>query len=268
MKLDSAAQSIDLFNGNILLGLKNGSIVEMAWSADGKAKPKTVMISHCDGETWGLEVCPTEGGETRLITSGDDNRILAYNPKTFEALCEGQVNDKKAKKKKGVRGGASSMSSMPANNQSRCVAYNPSNQHLAVADNTGVVTIRKVDWAEVDAGKAGALDNVIETLFKKDKNTEWIECMSYSPCGKYLAVGSHDNVIYVMEIKKADKYAKAEKLKGHSSFITSLDWSQDSANLRSVCGAYELLFFKDSGKKGFVRDPSGASNTVSTVWNS
>ena len=31
----AAPRSVDLFNGNILMGLKNGSIVEMTWSADG-----------------------------------------------------------------------------------------------------------------------------------------------------------------------------------------------------------------------------------------
>ena len=39
------------------------------------------MASHCDGEVWGMEVITTDGG-TRLITSSDDNRILAYNTKT------------------------------------------------------------------------------------------------------------------------------------------------------------------------------------------
>jgi hypothetical protein len=69
-----------MFNGVILLGLKNGSICELEWSADGSKKPNVVMTSHADGETWGLDVVTLENGETRVITSGDDNRILAYNP--------------------------------------------------------------------------------------------------------------------------------------------------------------------------------------------
>jgi len=64
-------------------------------------------------------------------------------------------------------------------------------------------------------------------------------------------------------------YAKSYSLKGHSSFITAFDWSQDSKYLRSVCGAYELLFWdlnKLKDKKG-CRDPSGASNTQKTIWS-
>jgi len=61
--------------------------------------------------------------------------------------------------------------------------------HLAVATNSGNVTIR-----EVMLKAAGNLDLVIATL--KDAK-EWIECMQYSPDGDKLAVGSHDNNIYI-----------------------------------------------------------------------
>jgi hypothetical protein len=109
---DAPARSIDLFGGAILLGLKNGSICQLPWSTDGSKAPTTVMTSHCDGETWGLCVCHVAEGETRIITSGDDNRLLCFNPKTFQVLAEGQVNDAvKAKKTKPGRGGASTMSS-------------------------------------------------------------------------------------------------------------------------------------------------------------
>jgi WD40 repeat protein len=189
---------------------------------------------------------------------------LAYNPQNHKTLCEGKVSDgsKKIKEKKGYRGGASSMSSQPANCQSRCVSYSAALGQLAVSDNKGVVTIRDVDFSAVDGGKAGALDNIKTTLFKTLKKAEWIETMVFSPNSKYLAVGSHDNTIYLLDTKTYNEKTM-KKLTGHSSFITSLDWSIDSSYLRSVCGAYELLFFNIGQKK---RDPSGASNTVETVW--
>jgi WD40 repeat protein len=84
--------------------------------------------------------------------------------------------------------------------------------------------------------------------------------MVYSPCGKWLAIGSHDNTIYLAD---TGFYKNHIKLLGHSSFITGIDWSIDSKWLRSVCGAYELLFFNIETKK---RDPYGASNTVDVIW--
>lgn len=134
---------------------------------------------------------------------------------------------------------------------------------MAVSNNKGIVTIRDIDWNAVDAGTPGALDNVTKTLCKKVKKAEWIEAMVYSPCKKYLAIGSHDNFIYVYDVKTYSD-SKAKKLTGHSSFITSIDWSIDSEYIRTNCGAYELLFFDI---KKFKRDPSGASNTIEKVWS-
>jgi len=107
-----------MFNGNILLGLKNGSICELPWSAAGTVKPNVVMTSHCDGEVWGLDIVTLADGSLRMLTSADDNRVLAYNPKTKVVLAEGIVNQpsaKKVKDKGGFKGGASSMSNLPAN---------------------------------------------------------------------------------------------------------------------------------------------------------
>lgn len=185
-----------MFNGNILLGLKNGSICELPWSAAGTVKPNVVMTSHCDGEVWGLDIVTLADGSLRMLTSADDNRVLAYNPKTKVVLAEGIVNQpsaKKVKDKGGFKGGASSMSNLPANQQSRCVVYNDTLKHLAVADNKGIVTIREIDWAAVDARTPGSLDVVKKTLFKEIKKAGWIEVMVFSPDSKHLAVGSHDD---------------------------------------------------------------------------
>jgi WD40 repeat protein len=117
IKCDAAPLSVDLFNGQLLLGLKNGSIVEMPYTADGKgAPPNVIMTSHCDGEVWGLDMIDIDGaGDIRILTSADDNRILAYKPKEHMALAEGKVADPPKKKPKGgYKGGASSMSSQPA----------------------------------------------------------------------------------------------------------------------------------------------------------
>jgi WD40 repeat protein len=64
------------------------------------------------------------------------------------------------------------------------------------------------------------------TLFtdaKMKPPARWIECMHYSPCEKFLAVGSHNSMIYILDVEK--KYAVKSSMKAHSAFITSLDWS-------------------------------------------
>lgn len=71
----------------MLCGLKNGDIITMTENT----QPKVIMQSHCEGETWGLEVIHLEGGEVRVLTSADDGRILAYNLKKRGNLAEGKV---------------------------------------------------------------------------------------------------------------------------------------------------------------------------------
>ena len=78
------------------MGLKNGSLVELPWTADGKGVPNVVMTSHCDGEVWGLDIVDIDGkGSLRIITSADDNRILTYDATTHKALAEGKVFEAK-----------------------------------------------------------------------------------------------------------------------------------------------------------------------------
>ena len=104
------------------------------------------------------------------------------------------------------------------------------------------------------------LDN-IKHLINNPK--EWIEAIEYNSDGTRIAVGSHDNKIYVYNVTDDCKYKPFTALKGHSSYITALDWSLDNSYIRSTCGAYELLFFAVDSKK---QDPSGASNTVDVEW--
>jgi len=49
----------------------------------------------------------------------------------------------------------------------------------------------------------------------------------------------------------------------HNSFITAFDWSADSTYIRTVCGAYEKLYFNIVDK---THDSAGLSNTKDAVW--
>ena len=97
----------------------------------------------------------------------------------------GKIGDKKGPM---LKRGASTMSTLPPNQCSRAVAYNPINGHIAVGHNNGMVSIRE---------NYQALDPPINV---HKASGEWIECMAYSPDGRKLAVGSHDNMIYLYDV--------------------------------------------------------------------
>mmetsp|Transcript_20490 Transcript_20490/g.19467 ORF Transcript_20490/g.19467 Transcript_20490/m.19467 type:complete len:168 (+) Transcript_20490:1551-2054(+) len=106
-------------------------------------------------------------------------------------------------------------------------------------------------------------DNLDQKLHSLKEPDEWNEVIKYSPCGKYLAVGSHDNIVYVYDVENS--YSLYYKCAKHNSFVTSLDWSADSSYIRSVCGAYEKLYFNIKDKSF---DASGLTNNKGTAWAS
>uniref|UniRef100_A0A6Q2YY49 HELP domain-containing protein n=1 Tax=Esox lucius TaxID=8010 RepID=A0A6Q2YY49_ESOLU len=82
---------------------------------------------------------------------------------------------------------------------------------------------------------------------------EQLSVMRFSPDGNFLAIGSHDNYIYIYAVVESGrKYSRVGKCSGHSSFITHLDWSVDSQYLVSNSGDYEILYWIPSVCKQVV----------------
>ena len=110
----SFPRSLDLFNGNLLVGLRNGSIVEFKNAlSDETPTEKVLMQSHFEGEVWGLSVV---ADQNKVVTSGDDNSILVFDYETKTMERKGKVSDHKPKNAAKVKQvTASSMSIYPAN---------------------------------------------------------------------------------------------------------------------------------------------------------
>lgn len=249
----SYPKSIDYLNGKILIGLRNGSIVEINEETEEK---KHLLSSHHEGESWGLEIIPED---KTIITTGDDNKIMTFDYANRRFVRQGVISQKSQPKNqaKAKKVTASTLSDMPPNKQGRSVAYCSHNGHVAVSNNMGKVSIRMKD----------NLDQKVKTL--KDAE-EWNEVMKYSPCGKYLAVGSHDNHIYVYDV--SNDYSLYANFNKHNSFVTAFDWSADSSFIRSICGAYEKLFYNvktkefDSNGLQTTKDFQWASTTIKKGW--
>lgn len=95
-------------------------------------------------------------------------------------------------------------------------------------------------WCVVEAEDLG------DVASGHDRQEEMSD-VKYSPNGAYLAVASHDNYIDIYDA--AQEYKRIGVCKGHSSYLTHIDWSADSHYLQSTCGAYELLYW-DATKHG------------------
>lgn len=67
------------------------------------------MNGHGTGEAWGLDITP----EGNILTTGDDNKIICFDPNQNKTISTGIVNTKAGKKKR--IGGASTLSRFPPN---------------------------------------------------------------------------------------------------------------------------------------------------------
>ena len=74
---------------------------------------------------------------------------------------------------------------------------------------------------------------------------KWTSQVRFSPNGKYCAMGGHDNKVRVYDVtgKKPLKKQRGRKLptcNKSSSYITQLDWSEDSTKLQTNVGKAAL----------------------------
>lgn len=70
---------------------------------------------------------------------------------------------------------------------------------------------------------------------------EWISEIKFSPNYEIVAVGSHDNSIYLFNYPEMTPYLKP--LRKHSEFIKNFDFSMDGTKLMSTCGGFDLIFW-------------------------
>jgi len=229
-------RSIDVFNGNMLVGLRNGSIIYGAVGPE--SERKAIMNSHSDGEVWGMD---TKG--PGLMTTGDDNKVMFIMPE--KRTCKSGISV--SLKTTTFKRGASTLSNLPAAQQSRAIACNE--HFVVISTNCGFCEVRSSD--------SPYENNTIHTL---SDPKEWNQCISFSPDDTMCAVGSHDNKVYIYE---TTNWTLKSTCKGHSSFIIALDWCKQSKNIRTNSGDYELLFW--TAEDG-AQDPSGKSNTVGVEW--
>ncbi|CAB4035433.1 echinoderm microtubule-associated -like 6 [Paramuricea clavata] len=181
----------------ILIGTGNDEVIEI--EEDGKM---TIIVQgHGEGEVWGLAVHPYK---EECVTVSDDKTLRVWDLKNIRL--------KQVKKLK--RG-------------SRCVAYSPGSDTLAVGHNDGSLSI-------MDAQTLTPIVNF------KDRKEE-ISDVKFSPDGKFLAVASHDNFVDIYSVKRGKRVGVC---KGHSSYVTHVDWEVKGKLLLTNSGAREHLLFE------------------------
>uniref|UniRef100_A0A8C8DJB6 EMAP like 4 n=1 Tax=Oryzias sinensis TaxID=183150 RepID=A0A8C8DJB6_9TELE len=111
-----------------------------------------------------------------------------------------------------------------------CADFHPSGAVVAIGTHSG-------RWFVLDA-------ETTDLVGIHTDGNEQLSVMRYSVDGTMLAVGSHDNFIYLYNVlERGHKYSRYLKCSGHSSYITHLDWSPDNNFIMSNSGDYEILYW-------------------------
>uniref|UniRef100_A0A8D2Q7X7 EMAP like 3 n=1 Tax=Varanus komodoensis TaxID=61221 RepID=A0A8D2Q7X7_VARKO len=122
-----------------------------------------------------------------------------------------------------------------------CADFHPSGRVVTVGLSTG-------RWVVVDT-------ETLQVLSGYTDGNEQLSVVRYSPNGEFLAIGSHDNFIYIYSVEESEhKYTRFGRCVGHSSFITHLDWSKDGKFIMSNSGDYEILYWDVAGGCKLLRN--------------
>ncbi|XP_007439932.2 echinoderm microtubule-associated protein-like 4, partial [Python bivittatus] len=96
---------------------------------------------------------------------------------------------------------------------------------------------------------------------------EQLSVMRYTVDGTFLAVGSHDNFIYLYIVtENGRKYSRYGKCTGHSSYITHLDWSPENKYIMSNSGDYEILYWDIPNGCKLIRNRSDCKDIDWTTY--
>uniref|UniRef100_A0A8C8JYK5 Echinoderm microtubule-associated protein-like 1 n=1 Tax=Oncorhynchus tshawytscha TaxID=74940 RepID=A0A8C8JYK5_ONCTS len=164
-------------------------------------------------ELWGLAVHPWK---PHFLTCGHDKHVSLWDSSSHQPVWTKTMED-----------------------AAQSAGFHPSGAVVAIGTQTG-------RWLVLDT------DSKDLVTVHTDGN-EQLSVIRFAPDGNFLAIGSHDNYIYIYVVGESGrKYSRLGKCSGHSSFITHLDWSVDSQYLVSNSGDYEILYWIPSVCKQVV----------------
>ncbi|KAJ8405776.1 hypothetical protein AAFF_G00312130 [Aldrovandia affinis] len=166
-------------------------------------------------EMWGLATHPSQ---SIFLTCGHDRQVCLWNTEDHRLDWIATLEE-----------------------SGLCADFCPNGSVVSVGLNTG-------RWVVLDL-------QTREVVSDYTDGNEQLSVMRYSPDGSFLAVGSHDNFIYIYSVTESGRrYMRFGKCTGHSSFITHLDWSKDGKYIMSNSGDYEILYWDVAGGCKLLRN--------------
>ncbi|XP_054153345.1 echinoderm microtubule-associated protein-like 2 isoform X2 [Oppia nitens] len=164
----------------------------------------SLVVQGHTEELWALAIHPTQN---QFITAGYDKTVHLWDTLSHTAVWSKDMGE-----------------------AIHSAAFSPDGSVL-------VFTTTSSRWIVMDS-------TTRQMISMHSDGNEQIDCVKFSPDGRFLALGSRDNHIYVYQVSEEyRKYNRIGRCSGHSSFITHLDFTRDGTYIQSCSGDYEHLFW-------------------------
>ena len=222
-QMDSVVKSLDVnINHQIIMGLKNGEIKIKFYGTDTKHE-QTIIKSHSSGSINDIAYIP----EKKIVSVGDDNKILLYNLLSKKCESFGKVN-----------------LSFNALEQIKglCVSYNTTKEHIALGLSNGYISIRK-DEKHLDT-------QVINDL----KITEGrVIILKFTDYGDFLLCSTNREELCLLDTN--DNYNICRKLET-TGIIYQFDWDRDGKFIQAINDRNKYIFYEIEKDLIELKDPN------------
>uniref|UniRef100_A0A3Q2XC76 EMAP like 4 n=1 Tax=Hippocampus comes TaxID=109280 RepID=A0A3Q2XC76_HIPCM len=177
----------------------------------------TVEVQGHTDELWGLAAHPSKD---LFLTCAQDRLVCLWNSTDHKLRWSRSLEE-----------------------HGHCADFHPGGRVVVIGTHSG-------KWFVLDA-------ETTDLVAIHTDGNEQLSVMRFSVDGALLAVGSHDNFIYVYSVAdQGRKYSRYGKCSGHSSYITHLDWSPDNNFIMSNSGDYEILYWDVPNGCKYIRNRS------------
>ncbi|KAH9157942.1 hypothetical protein AeRB84_000261 [Aphanomyces euteiches] len=218
--------------------VRRGEVYELSQE---RGDTNLILESHSEYGLYGVATHPTLPNV--VATGGEDCVLRVWDCQTHEL-----------------------MGKVIADTPIKCVTFSSDGKLLAIG--FGSVS----ESTQLKEGAFCILDaTTMEILHEGRESKRSLAAIQFSPDGTMLAIGSHDNCIYLHSmLENYTLKSKCTKATGH---ITHLDFSKDSRYLRANSDAYEILYLNTLdgawiSSPSLLRDVEWASYTCVLSWAS
>ena len=239
------------------------------WS--NKASTELCFVrGHCRGQVWGVAFHPTL---PQCATAGDDGYVRLWDCDTHVLLAKSSYMDARVRAVAFNRdgslvviglGGALGMDDEIGrrDGQLKVLRVNV-NADEDGEDDDGGAAVAKRPLASSSTALSRRAKEPFALVCERHDAKAAIRDLQFSRKARWLAVASDDRLIYIYDAR-ADAFEKIGQCRGHLTFVTRIDFSEDEAYMRTNCDDGDLLYWH-AGTAHAI--PGGVSQLRDVDWH-